>query len=176
MATGNSEFRVDQAGILTNRGSVSGGSLGIEVDGTGNGILTIKNSGSIESNDHAVSLNAGIVNLFNTGTIKGAAGPFSIFGGGETHITNSGTFIGDVLLGNVDDIFSNFAKVGKIIKSGFVAGEIDLGGGADRFTGGANSETVRDGGGSDTIKLGGGNDTYLAAKIFGGADGTDWWV
>ena len=164
---------LDQAGTLTNRGSVSGGSLGIKVDGTGNGILTIKNSGSIESNDHAVSLNAGIVNLFNTGTIKGGAGALSIFGGGETHITNSGTFIGDVLLGNVDDIFTNFAKVGKIIKSGFVAGEIDLAGGADRFTGGANSETVRDGGGSDTIKLGGGNDTYLAAKIFGGADGTD---
>ena len=163
---------VDQAGILTNRGSVSGGSLGIEVDGTGNGILTIKNFGSIESNDHAVSLNAGIVNLFNTGTIKGAAGQLSIFGGGETHITNSGTLIGDVLLGSVDDTFSNFAKVGKIIKSGFVAGEIDLGGGADLFIGGANSETVRDGGGSDIFKLGGGNDIYLAAKN-GGVDGAD---
>jgi Ca2+-binding RTX toxin-like protein len=81
---------------------------------------------------------------------------------------------GNIHLSNTDDTFTDFMKIGKVIKNGTVTGFIDLGNGADHFNGGANGETVRDGGGSDVYKLGGGNDTYLAIKDpFAAADGTD---
>ena len=74
--------------------------------------------------------------------------------------------------GDAADVFTDFIKVGKVIKSGIVTGEIFLGAGDDHFNGGANAETVQDGDGADTIKLGGGNDTYRAVFNFLG-DGSD---
>ena len=74
---------------------------------------------------------------------------------------------GVVDLGDGGDTFTDFQKVGKLIKNGTVFGSIDLGDGADHFNGGAHSEIVRDGGGADTYKLGGGNDFYFA--VGGGA-------
>jgi Ca2+-binding RTX toxin-like protein len=67
---------------------------------------------------------------------------------------------------------TNFAIIGDVIKSGTVTGNISLGDGNDKFTGGANPEKVQDGNGADTVSLGGGKDTYIATGN-SGADGID---
>jgi serralysin len=85
-------------------------------------------------------------------------------------IKNSGTILGAANLGDGNDIFTNFIKVGNHVKSGIVSGFIDLGVGDDHFNGGNKSELVLDAGGSDSYKLGGGGDTYFAD---GGGTGTD---
>jgi hypothetical protein len=92
-----------------------------------------------------------------------------------SHITNAGILASDVALnlaGTTEDIFTDFKKIGHIIKNGKVIGTINLGGGNDHFNGGANAETVKDSDGSDVYKFGGGNDTYIALNG-GAADGTD---
>jgi Ca2+-binding RTX toxin-like protein len=112
------------------------------------------------------------LNLTNSGTISGGVNSI-IVTDGTAHITNAGTIIGIVFLGgDAADVFTDFRKIGKVIKSGTVIGEIVLGAGDYHFNGGANAETVHDGDGADTIKLGGGNDTYNAVFNFLG-DGTD---
>ncbi|MEZ5874685.1 MAG: calcium-binding protein [Hyphomicrobiales bacterium] len=78
---------------------------------------------------------------------------------------------GEVRLGDGNDVFTNFQKIGKKIKSGTVSGDIDLGAGDDIFQGGNKGELVVAGQGADVIKLGGGNDTYLAFSA--GVGGTN---
>jgi Ca2+-binding RTX toxin-like protein len=112
------------------------------------------------------------LDLTNLGTISGVVNSIATTGG-TAHITNAGTIIGIVFLGgDAADVFTDFKKIGKVIKSGSVDGIIALGGGDDHFNGGSHAETVLDGDGADTIKLGGGNDTYSAVFNFLG-DGID---
>ena len=116
----------------------------------------------------------GGLTLTNFGTIGCDLGFGAISCGGELHIKNAGKIAGFVLDsdGATNDSFTDFIKVGKVIKSGTVIGGVFLGAGDDHFNGGANAETVLDGDGADTIKLGGGNDTYRAVFNFVG-DGSD---
>jgi Ca2+-binding RTX toxin-like protein len=109
--------------------------------------------------------------IVNFGTVTG--GIQSIKGNFETHLTNAGTLIGDVIFAEENDSFTNFKKVHHVIKNGTVVGVIDLDGGDDHFNGGAKAETVRDGAGGDSYKLGGGNDTYIAVMDSPGVDSTD---
>src|SRR4029077_10830010 len=112
-----------------------------------------------------VALNIGeAATITNFGTISGGGGSASNKANFQTHLTNAGTLIGDVLFAEDNDVFNNFKKVHHVIKNGTVVGVIDLDGGDDHFTGGAKSETVVDGAGGDTYKLGGGNDTYVAVN------------
>ncbi len=68
-------------------------------------------------------------------------------------------------LGGGNDIFTNFKKVGGVIKHGIVTGIIDLGVGDDIFRGGKRAEKVRDDEGTDSYSFGGGNDTYFAVYV-----------
>jgi len=93
-------------------------------------------------------------------------------GDGNNTLINSGTISGSVLAGSGADTVTNFTIVGDVMKSGIITDTIFLGDGNDKFTGGANSETVQDGNGADIVSLGGGNDTYIAIGNTG-ADGVD---
>lgn len=66
-------------------------------------------------------------------------------------ITNNGTIIGDVLLGDGDDTFNS--------SGGAFFGMIDGGNGSDTLTGGNEDETFHGGNGADTISGGPGSDT-----------------
>jgi serralysin len=144
-------------------------SHGIGFFGTDSATLTIGKSGNVFSNDIGLASNEQIT-IKNLGVISG--GDDSIFSSAATHLTNAGSLRGFVVLSGSDDVFNDFVKVGKTIKSGTVDHTILLGDGNDHFNGGANAETVQDGDGADTIKLGGGNDTYSAVFNFLG-DGID---
>jgi Ca2+-binding RTX toxin-like protein len=114
----------------------------------------------------------GMLSLTNKGTISG--GFIAILADGKSVITNAGTIDGHVFLHGDDDIFTDFKKVGKVIKNGTLLHSMDLGDGVDHFFGGSHSETVQDGGGADSYKFGGGYDIYLAVKdLAAGADGAD---
>jgi hypothetical protein len=171
---------------LNNAGAISGGIFGIEVASSGPHAIT--NSGTITALT-AIHDASGTSNdtVRNSGTINGSL----FLSGGNDTVTNSGSLFGQVLLGDgtnrltnsgkIDgsmmsissgsgaDTVTNFAMIGDVIKSGIITGTVFLGDGNDKFTGGANPETVQDGNGADIVSLGGGNDTYIAT----GSTGTD---
>lgn len=156
-------------GSVINLGTISGGQDGIKGATSVGSQVSFVNSGLIQGVNHGLNLGDGTHTIINSGTIMGVD---AIVAGGENHLTNSGKLEGGVRFANLDDTFTDFKKVGHVIKNGTVSGVIDLGPGTDHFNGGANSETVRDGDGADTYKLGGGNDHYIATGA-SGADGTD---
>jgi Ca2+-binding RTX toxin-like protein len=131
--------------------------------------VTVGSAGDVFGGFVGLNLGSGFYTIVNKGTISGSS--FSINSAFLMKVTNIGTLNGDVISTGVgDDIFTNFQKVGKVIKSGTVVGTIDLGAGVDHFNGGAHSETVRDGVGADTYNFGAGNDIYLAVRAAGGTD------
>jgi Ca2+-binding RTX toxin-like protein len=150
---------------------LGGSSIGIHA---GDGLkLTVGKSGDVSGGVYGVRADDGLT-LTNFGVIGG--GSEAIFTqNSASHIANAGLLRGDVALnesGATDDTFTDFVKVGKIIKNGKVTGTVTLGDGADHFNGGNNAEKVTDAGGADVYKLGGGNDTYFALNN-GAVDGTD---
>jgi Ca2+-binding RTX toxin-like protein len=138
----------------------------------GTSTATISDTGNIFGNTGLLCKHA--LTLVNMGTIAGT--PRALDVRGEAHITNAGTLLGDVDIGTggfPKDTFTNFMKVGHVIRNGTVTGVIDLHAGDDQFFGGRNAETVRDGDGSDLYKFGGGNDTYIAVGSSPADDGID---
>jgi Ca2+-binding RTX toxin-like protein len=139
--------------------------------------ITVGSSGDVFGGFAGLNLGSGSHTVVNKGAISG--GSYSIGSSGLMKVTNIGTLNGGVIFSfsNAnDDIFTNFQKVGKVIKNGTVIGVIALGAGDDHFNGGDKSETVHDGAGTDIYKLGGGNDVLVAdnlTDLFGGTDGTD---
>src|SRR4029079_10065171 len=149
------------------------------------GDFTIKNlrSGIIEGGLEAIEIGGlGTHKISNAGTIANydIAQDAIVAGNGIEKVTNWGVikgnhFNGGVELGDGADTFTNFKKIGGVIKHGTVTGVIDLGAGDDFFNGGKNAEKVRDGAGTDIYKLGAGNDTYLYCykKFAPSGDGAD---
>jgi Ca2+-binding RTX toxin-like protein len=131
--------------------------------------VTVGRSGDIFGIASGVASNLAL-SLVNFGTISGGN---SISAVGPTHITNAGVLVGDVRCYSGNDSFTDFKKVGGVIKSGTVVGLVDLGDGDDHFNGGAHAETFRDSPGTENCKLGGGNDTYLAVLVPSNPDGAD---
>lgn len=163
----------EEAGSITNRGTISGGQDGITGSSSSVSQAFIINSGLIQGGTDGLNLGLGTHTIINSGTIRGGQSGSAIVSAGEAHLTNSGRLEGDVSFGgNTDDTFTDFKKVGHLIKNGAVSGIVDLGSGDDHFSGGANGEKVRDGDGSDFYKLGGGNDTYISG-VAGGANDVD---
>jgi len=146
----------DGTNSLTNSGTIGydGGSASYR-GGTGDD--TIVNSGILNG---YVNVGDGANTLKNSGTMNGYVG-----GSGADTLTNSGTMAGGVQTNDGDDAFTNTGKVTSMI---------DLGDGADRFTGGSFGVTVRDDAGQDTYKFGSGDDIYFASFDPGvHADGAD---
>jgi hypothetical protein len=143
---------------VTNSGLVTGPiNLGHDTNRLGN-------SGQVLGN---VTAGDGSDTVANAGSV----GAISL-GNGNNSLTNSGTIDGGVNCGDGADTVTNFAIVAGVMKSGTINATIFLGDGNDKFTGGANSEIVRDDDGADFVALGGGNDTYIAHGS-SGADGID---
>jgi Ca2+-binding RTX toxin-like protein len=149
-------------------GAVQGDDFGIFLGSSAN----INNAGTVSGGTGIEMFNGGTHRITNSGIINGTA--FSIFeaGGSIDTVRNSGRIIGTMSLGGGNDIVTNFAIVGDVIKSGTIIDTISLGGGDDKFTGGANLERVADENGADIVSLGGGRDTYIATGNTG-ADGID---
>src|SRR4029079_19149026 len=126
-------------------GLIEGGFTAINISGLGTHTITNAGTIAVYNGFNAIVGSGGVEKVTNWGAIDG---PFSI--GGE------------VSLGGGSDVFTNFKKIGSVIKHGTVTGIIDLGAGDDVFNGGKHAEKVRDAAGTDTYKLGGGNDTFHA--------------
>jgi hypothetical protein len=179
---------------ISNRGTIAGGDDGIITDRHGDFVpLSINNSGLIHGGADGILHTIGTLTLVNRGVISGnnfsihlddLINPVALITNsgvldgnvllvsGTDALKNSGTILGDVDLGDGNDTFTDFFKVGKHVKNGTVHGSIDLGGGDDHFNGGGRIEVVIDNSGADTYNLGAGNDTFLPVGG-GGATGAD---
>jgi len=161
---------------IVNKGSISGDD-GIRESGQATGNYKITNSGHITAKLTGIALDGeGVHTVFNSGSI---VVPFGDAIHGQTSnfvgidkVTNSGSITGGIQLGLGDDVFTNFAKVGTLVKHGFTNSLIDLGDGNDVFNGGKHGEQVIDGQGVDTYKLGAGNDLFAPVPE-SGASGDD---
>jgi Ca2+-binding RTX toxin-like protein len=146
---------------ITNAGHITGHLAGIGETGDGNFRIANSKTGEIVSDLFGIVVESlGTHTIVNAGKIESS---FTIrTASGIEHVTNSGTLIGYVDLGDGNDSFTNFKKVGKIVKNGIVDGQIDLGAGNDSFRGGNKVEVVRDSAGNDNVKFGGGDDFWVA--------------
>ncbi len=161
------------SGDIVNHGSIGGVTVGINLDYLTSATHKLFNSGSIDDGDFGVRHHDGVLLLTNTGTISGNQSVGIDVGSlGAATIRNSGKLLGDVVLGGDADTVTNYIKTGHTLKSGKIAGVIDLKAGDDHFFGGIHAETLRDSGGADVYKFGGGDDVYLANPSVG-TDGAD---
>jgi Ca2+-binding RTX toxin-like protein len=150
-------------------GSFEVTSTGISVSGAAT--IKVGSTGDVFGGTGIVAHGLTLTNFGFVGTNVG--GGRAITSLGVSHVTNAGTMQGDIEFSGVfDDVFTDFKKIGKIVKPGTINGIVDLGDGNDHFFGGSHAETVVDYKGSDTISLGGGNDRYIAAGG-GPSDGND---
>jgi Ca2+-binding RTX toxin-like protein len=146
---------------VTNSGMISSSYQGIAVYGT----AKIENSGIIESGLTTINLNSAIylgsthgdTEIINTGTIEAKlANAYAILsGGGETTsdtVVNSGWIKGNVSLGGGDDAFTS--------TRGRVIGTIDGGAGRDKLTGTHFNDTLIGGTGNDRLAGNKGSDEF----------------
>jgi Ca2+-binding RTX toxin-like protein len=155
---------------ISNKGTIFGSSqAAIEVSGSGD--FTISNSGYVDGNTAAILLSgAGIHTISNSGTLFGATnGINATNAAGIEKVTNTGTIDGNVLLGGGDDVFINAGK-GVVVFTNSTTkvvgmGQIDLGAGNDKFTGGTGADFVVDNLGDDTFTFGAGNDLFKASSV-----------
>ena len=156
---------------IFNAGTLNGSTAISASSGTGTLIMT--NTGSMFTNGTTISVSSstGPTVLNNSGTIE-SFGSFAVFfSAGNDRLFNTGTIIGNVLLGVGNDLYDGTA--------GFIAGRVDGSTGNDTIIGGEFAETFRGGNDEDTIVAGGGNDTIegtdfdAANDIYDGGDGID---
>lgn len=184
--------------------SSEGNGVRIGVGGSGS---IVTNHGTITSVRAAGVEFAGLsplqtATLYNTGLIVGATYSFSaLSSSGTARVVNSGHMLGDVYMGDGNDVFDGrggridgqwtgaggndrYDGRGNTVITGAIDGSIGddtlLGGdGGEVFYGGNNFDTIRGGGGDDTI-FGGASSDVLAGdggddEIFKGADFDDIW-
>lgn len=130
-------YRIDNFGLI------KAGADGIHMTAaSGEALGVVTNKGIIEAEGSAIEANGGLLKLVNTGTISGTTAAI-VMGTGTAIITNRGDIIGDVTLGNGNDVFDN--------RHGSVSGDINLGAGSDTYKPGADNGTVDGGGGENTL-------------------------
>lgn len=146
--------------VFINRGTITAttglasphASIGVfqGAEASGTGILVIQNSGTIE---------ADVAILASQGTAGAIA----------ANITNSGSIIGDLILGSADDLVVNAGLIEGRVALGpgndrYVAiggtqhGGVEGGSGNDQLTGGSMSDTLFGDNGNDVISAGAGDD------------------
>jgi serralysin len=139
---------------VVNSGKIYSVDVGVTLYG-GNSSLT--NSGLIRTNSFtfAVNLQGALgqtITLLNTGAIE-SKGNIAVLGGLEDDLlTNTGTIIGAVDLGDGNDLYDG--------RGGTVAGDILLGIGNDTAYGGTGDERFFGDHGDDFMDGGAGNDTF----------------
>jgi hypothetical protein len=121
----------------------------------------IVNSGTIVADLHgqeAILVQSNLTDpynlLTNSGTIQAGAGAAAVIGGDAAlNIKNTGTMVGDIDFGGGNDRYSG---------SGSVAGVIDGGDGADKITAdGAGGFSLDGGAGADYLRGGAGANTFI---------------
>ena len=144
--------------LLDNDGYIWG-TVGAVIMGGQGGATTsrIVNQGTIESPVDAILRILGSTETFtinNTGLISSEDDAFdSNTTTAIERIVNSGSIVGDILLGNGDDLFNGI--------SGRLSGDVLGGAGADVLRGGIDNDTFDGGADADTLNGGGGSDTLL---------------
>lgn len=178
--TGNSRTYEDSDGdaidadgllILDNYGFVGGMGANGEHDGgtnhseaiaAGGGTINNYKGGMIFSVGRAIQIDdsaegdaPGAVAITNQGTIQGLdGGAIIIVGAQDDTLANSGFISGDVTMGGGDDTVT-------FSKGSTFDGILYLGAGDDSFSGWSGSETVSGGAGTDELTGGKGGDTFL---------------
>src|SRR4029079_14387206 len=100
--------------------------------------VTVGRNGDVFGGNNDGIFAPGGLTLTNFGAIGSDLGFGAISCGGELHIKNAGKIAGYVASnGATNDSFTDFIKVGKVIKNGSVTAAIILGAGDDHFSGGA---------------------------------------
>lgn len=168
----------DGTNTYTNKGVINGDIFGGMNTDTLTNLLTIFGNVELFNGTNSVTNEvAGIIrgdvqlgNDGNTVTNKGIIDGNIESGDGIDVITNTKTILGNVDTGNGGDIVTN--------TTGTIGGDINLGGGADTFNGGAGAERLFDDLGADTYLMLGGDDHVWgsddsAVDTFNGGLGID---
>ena len=167
----------DGSKTLVNSGLISSTS-GVEISGLGT--VAIANTGDISGTPGnvgglsfgitAFSSGIDLVRVQNAGTISGMTAAYSSTAAQtEDIIDNSGTFLGNVILGGAADTYRASA-------TGTIVGILDAGAGNDTVLGGDSADEFRGGDDADTLKGRGGDDTLDGGNgidFLVGADGND---
>lgn len=172
----------NHAATITNKGRIEGFSAAILHQG--DGTYTIANSGEIIAALNAIEIDGlGTHTITNSSAGEITGGGYAIFAwdgwGSIEKVTNQGYIFSEIYLGDGNDTLSNsgvivadfvnlgsgndtFTNTGRLYTDtgGFTL--IDLGDGADKFTGSTFTDYVVDNFGADTIGFGGGNDFFWA--------------
>jgi serralysin len=161
---------------ITNAGRIQSAFVGIEANAAGDYSMKNLKTGLIVGMESALAIDgSGTHTIANAGSIQygGLLTGYAITGQeGTEKITNWGSVFGVVSLGDGNDVFTNFKKVGHLVKNGVANSLIDLGAGDDRFNGGNKGEVVTDADGKDVYRLGGGKD-YFYGYLSGDGDLVD---
>ncbi len=136
---------------------------------TFSGNLTNNRGGVIASEQSAAILIESSVifdgQIRNSGTLRGGNGLALDATGalGRIDFRNSGTLVGDVQLGDGDDVFTQATRSGVVANGGAGRDSLTGGSGADTLVGGTGDDTLRGNGGRDTFvfEVGGDRDTVL---------------
>jgi Ca2+-binding RTX toxin-like protein len=133
-------------GTVNNYGTIDGASAGIDafadagkIVNQKDGVITSASNGIYAFGDH-------VVTIVNDGRIEGGVSAITL-GEGKDHVTNHGKLIGDVTLGDGNDVFDT--------RGGKVNGTVDGGGGDDTFLVSNAALDINESfiqGGTDTVK------------------------
>jgi Ca2+-binding RTX toxin-like protein len=158
---------------LINRGAVTGNQMGIRVYLFDGAEMLVENaaSGVISGGSAALLVdcsNSCDVRIVNAGLITASGDAIITDSPARTiSLVNSGSILGDVLLGGSRDSVDN--------RQGRIEGLVSLGGNNDSFEGGARAERVEGGAGRDALSGGGGADVIVYALASHGRDKiSDW--
>ncbi|MGO4840999.1 calcium-binding protein, partial [Rhizobiaceae sp. 2RAB30] len=112
------------------------------------------NTGTVEADSNGVNHYRSPETLYvdNSGVIKGGVASFISDGTSRDIVTNKGTMIGNIVLGDGNDVYDG--RLGK------VQGDVSGGGGNDFLYGGAENNLLNGGAGADGMYGGLGNDRF----------------
>lgn len=151
---------------VVNAGTISGTDSGVYFSGTAGQSQSVTNTGNIFGPTFGINVD-GMSNFTvnNTGIIQGSTA--IILGGGADSVRNTGTLIGDIRLGEGNDVFDG--------RGGTTIGTIIAGGGNDRLINSADAETFDGGTGVDVVNFTGsaGAIVFLDGRECGGSAAGD---
>ncbi len=158
-------FYLNGGGRIENAGTISCfEGIGVNIVKSGaNSATIITNSGLIEGATDGIRVNSDAtfgVTLTNSGVLQGGTAAYQDVSTAahQDYITNTGSVIGDVLLGNGDDLFDG--------RLGNHQGLLDGGAGNDRLYTGSGSQSLFGGDGNDTMIGGAGADSFFGQDGF----------
>lgn len=141
---------------IINSGTISGANDAIRGTLSSVETLRVTNSGMISADEDAISMLFGTAVINNTGTIIGNL----VLGSGDDAVFNAGSIIGDIGLGSGDDTYRALGEglASTAIDGDFGNDTIIGADGDDEFYGGFDDDILRGKGGEDVLTGGEGDD------------------